>query len=166
MEKYQPGWLLLGVCWDEEGTWGWFGEISALYLGLGTRDGTRSGGLELCLSCAGSGPSSSRMVPQQDSIGKGTEPPLCPPTPTLGVMGTGDMQPLQVGPISIWDEFSEKIWESPSHTHAGMAARAVGQEPGCPSPFPLWWRPKNPARGAGAGTGDTGTSQEQRCVGR
>lgn len=63
------------------------------------------------------------------------------------------MQPLQVGPISIWDEFSEKIWESPSPAHAGMAARAAGQERGCPSPFPLWGslgdtrEGKSPARG-------------------
>lgn len=42
------------------------------------------------------------------------DPTLCPTTAALGEMGTGDMQPLQVAPITIWDEFSEIIWESPS----------------------------------------------------
>lgn len=91
---------------------------------------------------------------------KAQSPPLCPTTtPTLGVMGAGDRQLLQVGPINIWDEFSGKIWESPSHAHAGMAARAAGQEPGCPSPFPLWRRPKK-ARAQPGELGDTETSQE------
>lgn len=121
------------------------------------------GELELCLSGAGSGPSSSRIVSQEDSIGKGTELPLVSHNTSPGcdgdrghgasAFGMSSLRKsgnLPATPVLGWQPgLQVKSRAVPAHSRSGGDQKR-----------------QEPSQGAKAGTGDTGTSQELWCVGR
>lgn len=86
---------------------GWGGGIGLgwglwLSLGLETRDGTGSGQAILgnwsfVSVVLGVAPAAPGLYPRRIPLGKAQSSPLCPTTPALGVMGTGDMEHRHLG---------------------------------------------------------------------